>query len=302
MVAEVTEKSLDGRRVAVLGTGRMGTAMAGRLAEAGADLVLWNRTAQRAREVAKALTATTAPTPRGAVEAAEVVVVSLADDDAVRGAYEGADGMCHGLGHGAVVVDTSTVDPETPRRLAPMIADCGAVLLDAPVSGSVSVAESGSLAFMVGGPETALELVRPVLDVLGAKVFHLGGVGAGATMKLVVNSVLLGLNQAVAEGLVLAERAGLDREAAYGVLAAGAVGAPFVQYKREAFLHPETAAVAFTLALVAKDLGLAADLADRVGARVEQLLLNREVALEAVGAGLADRDLSAVAELLRRST
>ena len=293
-------RPLAGHRVAVVGTGRMGAAMAGRLAAAGARLTLWNRTAARAQVVATGLGAAVAPSPRAATERAEVVLVSLADDDAVAAAYAGEDGLVAGLRDDVVVLEASTVSPGTVRRLAPAVAERGGTLLDAPVSGSVSVAEAGRLTFMVGGPAAALERVRPVLDVVGAAVFHLGAAGAGATMKLVVNAVLLGLNQAVAEGLVLAERAGLDRAAAYEVLAAGAVGAPFVQYKREAYLHPGDAAVAFTLELVVKDLGLAADLAAEVGARVEQLATNRRVAAEAVAAGLGSADLSAVAEHLRR--
>jgi 3-hydroxyisobutyrate dehydrogenase/2-hydroxy-3-oxopropionate reductase len=152
---------------------------------------------------------------------------------------------------------------------------------------------------MVGGDQAALDRVRPVLAVLGDTVVRVGGTGAGATMKLVVNSVLLGLNQAVAEGLVLAERAGLDRTTAYDVLAAGAVGAPFVRYKRDAFLDPDGTPVAFTLDLVAKDLGLARALAARVGARADQLAVNEAVAAEAVAHGFGDRDLAAVAQFLR---
>jgi 3-hydroxyisobutyrate dehydrogenase/2-hydroxy-3-oxopropionate reductase len=235
------------------------------------------------------------------VAGARVVLVSLADDEAALAAYHGEGGLLAGLAEGAVVCDTSTLDPRTVARLGPEVAARGAVLLDAPVSGSVSVAEAGRLTFMVGGDEAALERVRPVLGVLGGAVVRIGGPGAGATMKLVVNSVLLGLNQALAEGLVLAERAGVDRATAYDVLAAGAVGAPFVQYKRDAFLDPDGTAVAFTLDLVAKDLRLAAELAQRVGARADQLGVNRALAEEAVAAGHGGADLSAVARAVQPS-
>ncbi len=179
------------------------------------------------------------------------------------------------------------------------MADRGATLLDCPVSGSVSVVEAGALAVMVGGDESALERARPVLDAFASRVFPMGPVGAGAAMKLVVNSLVHSLNVALSEALVLGERAGLDRETVYDVFEAGATGAPFVKYKREAFLHPEDAAVAFTLGLVAKDQELIHALAQQVGARMDQADTSRRLVAEAVLDGLGERDLSAVAEFLR---
>jgi 3-hydroxyisobutyrate dehydrogenase/2-hydroxy-3-oxopropionate reductase len=118
-------------------------------------------------------------------------------------------------------------------------------------------------------------------------------------MKLVVNSVVHSLNQAIAEALVLAERAGVDRSAAYDVFTASAIAAPFVQYKRESYVHPDQAAVAFALDLVAKDLRLIGDLAGSVGARMPQAAANTSLVEEAVQRGYGDRDMSALAELLR---
>jgi 3-hydroxyisobutyrate dehydrogenase/2-hydroxy-3-oxopropionate reductase len=291
---------LAGRRVAVVGTGRMGAAMAGRLAAAGADLTLWNRTTERAELLAGSLSAGVAASAREAAQTVDVLVVSLADDAAVRAAYEGENGLAAGVHDGVTVLDTSTIDPETVRALAPLVARHGGALLDSPVSGSVSTAQQGTLTFMVGGSAEALDRVADVLQVLGSKAFHMGGTGTGATMKLVVNAVLLGLNQALAEGLTMADLAGVDRRKAYDVLEAGAVGAPFVHYKRDAFLRPDETPVAFALALVTKDLRLAEALAQRVGARVDQLQTNRRMAEEAVALGHGDRDLSAIAHLLRQ--
>jgi 3-hydroxyisobutyrate dehydrogenase-like beta-hydroxyacid dehydrogenase len=286
-------------RVAVVGTGRMGAAMAGRVAGAGFELSLYNRTASRARAVARDTGGTAVGSAREAAAEADVVVVSLADDAAVEATYRGEDGLATGLRPGAVVCDTSTVDPQTVRRLAPLVADRGATLLDSPVSGSVSVVEAGALAVMVGGDDSALERARPVLDAFAAQVFPMGPVGAGAAMKLVVNSLVHSLNVALSEALVLGERAGLDREAVYDVFEAGAAGAPFVKYKREAYLHPEDAVVAFTLGLVAKDQDLIHALAHQVGARMDQADSSRGLVAEAVLDGMGERDLSAVAEFLR---
>lgn len=286
-------------RVAVVGTGRMGAAMAGRLAAAGHDVVVFNRSRDKAEAVASAHGVAVADTARSAVQEAAVVVVSLADDAAVRATYLGEDGLVAGLSEGAVVADTSTVDPETVRALAPSVEAAGAALVDTPVSGSVSTVEAGKLLVMAGGDEGALDRARPALESFASSVVHLGPIGAGATMKLVVNAVVHALDAAVSEALVLAERAGLDREAAYDVLRASAVGAPFVTYKREAFLRPEEAPVAFALDLVAKDLDLAAALAARVGAPMAQLATNRELVGRAVAAGLGGADMSALAVHLR---
>jgi 3-hydroxyisobutyrate dehydrogenase/2-hydroxy-3-oxopropionate reductase len=280
----------------------MGGAMAARLAGAGFAVTVWNRTPERGRRLADEIGATAAATPREAAGAARTVVVSLADDAACRNVYTGHDGLAAGLASGTVVLETSTIAPATVRDLEPLVAERGAALLDAPVSGSVPVVQRGELTFMIGGPAAGLEAARPVLDELGARAFHLGDVGAGATMKLAVNAVVHGLNQSLAEALVLAEKAGVDRAKAYEVFAASAIAAPFVHYKQAAYLDPDGTPVAFMLDLVAKDLALIQDLADEVGARVDQVGTNRRVVQEAQDNGYGERDLSALAEYLRRPT
>jgi 3-hydroxyisobutyrate dehydrogenase/2-hydroxy-3-oxopropionate reductase len=287
--------------VAVVGTGRMGTAMATRIAGAGHQVVLYNRTrsrAERAAEESGGWVAGTAAEAAGAA-AGGVVLVSLADDAAVSATYQGADGLVAGLAPGTVVLETSTVAPATVRGLAPLVAGRGAALLDTPVSGSVVVVQRGELTVLAGGDPEALDRARPVLDSFARQVLHLGRLGSGAIAKLAVNSIVHALNQAVAEALVLAERAGVDRAAAYQVFAGGAAGAPFVHYKQEAFLHPEAAPVAFSLDLVAKDLALIRELAGQVGARMDLTDAGRVLVEEALAAGYGARDLSALADLLR---
>jgi 3-hydroxyisobutyrate dehydrogenase-like beta-hydroxyacid dehydrogenase len=286
-------------RVAVVGTGRMGSAMVGRLVDAGHDVSVFNRTKSRATALAEEHDIAVAPTAREAVSSADVVVVSLADDAAVRAAYLGADGLVAGLRAGTVVADTSTVDPATIHALGDDVARVGATLIDTPVSGSVSSVQSGKLLVMAGGDEAALARAQPVLDAFASRVISLGPLGSGATMKLVVNSMVHGLNAALAEALVLAEKAGVVRSAAYEVIASSAVAAPFVLYKRAAYENPDDTPVAFALDLVAKDLDLAATLAARVGADVPQLVTNRAVVQRAIDAGLGQADLSALAALFR---
>jgi 3-hydroxyisobutyrate dehydrogenase/2-hydroxy-3-oxopropionate reductase len=287
-------------RVALIGAGRMGSAMGGRVAAAGHDLVVFNRTRSRAEDLAGQTNARVADSAREAAEFAEVCLVSLADDPAVTATYLDDNGLIAGLQPRAVVCDASTVAPATVRGLNPLVAQKDAILLDTPVSGSVSTVESGTLTVMVGGDQDGLDRARPVLETFAKSIFYLGDIGAGATMKLVVNSLVHSLNVAVSEALVLAEKAGLDRETAYDIFEAGAAGAPYVKYKREAFLRPGEVPVAFSLDLVAKDQELIHDLAAQVGARMEQGEASRKLVAEAVSAGMAERDISEVAEFLRR--
>jgi 3-hydroxyisobutyrate dehydrogenase/2-hydroxy-3-oxopropionate reductase len=274
--------------------------MAGTLGRAGFEVVVYNRTRSGAEDTAERVGGRVADTPREAAAAADIVISSLADDAALEAVYGGPDGVAAGLRAGTVAADTSTVDPQTIRDLLPLFEETGAALIDAPVSGSVSLVEAGNLTIMVGGEEPALELARPALEALSARVFHLGPLGAGATVKLAVNALVHAINTALSEALVLAEKAGVERQLVYEVFAAGAGGAPFVQYKKDAYLNPEQAAVAFSLDLVAKDLRLILGLAEHVGAEMPQGAANLALTDSAIAAGLGDHDMSAIAEYLRR--
>jgi 3-hydroxyisobutyrate dehydrogenase/2-hydroxy-3-oxopropionate reductase len=275
----------------------MGGAMVGTLRRAGFDVVAWNRDRSKLEEVARATGARVAETAAEAVGVADVVISSLADDVAVERVYSS---VLEAVRPDAVILEMSTIAPATTRRVAARVAERGAVLLDAPVSGSVSLVEKGELTIMVGGGGEALERARPVLEALSAKLLEVGELGAGATMKLAVNALVHGLNVALSEALVLAERAGIARTTAYEVFAGGAAAAPFVLYKRAAYERPDDVPVAFSLDLVAKDLELILGLADEVGATMPQAAANQAEVRAAIDAGLGERDLSAIAEFLRR--
>lgn len=287
--------------VSVLGMGRMGAAMAKTLSEAGFELTVWNRSPDTARTVANSIGARMAGTPREAAGSADVVLTSLSDDGAVRAVYSGPDGIAAGVRPGAVVVEMSTIDPSVVDEIGDLVDATGADLVDAPVSGSVQLVEQGKLTIMAGGDAQAIERARPVLEALSARLFNVGGRGSGATIKLAVNALVHGINGALAEALVLAEAAGVDRTAAYEVFAAGAGGAPFVHYKQAAYQDPDTAPVAFSLDLVAKDLDLITGLGERVGVEMPVSLANLALAQRAIEAGLGGRDMSALAVFLRDS-
>ncbi len=287
-------------RVAVLGAGNMAGAMVGTLRRVGFDVIVWNRTQARAEAVAKAHGATVGRTAASAVDGADVVLSSLADDEAVLATYLGEEGAANASGPDHVVLEMSTIAPDTVRRVGEAVAATGASFLDAPVSGSVPTVEKGELTIMVGGDAAAFERAQPVLDALAAKVFHVGALGAGATVKLAVNALVHAIDVGLSEALVLAEKAGVDRSAAYDVFAAGAAAAPFVLYKRPAFEDPDHAPLTFTLDLMAKDLDLILSLALEVDAPMGQAERNREVVERALVGGFSGRDMSAVAEYLRR--
>ncbi len=286
-------------RVAVIGLGRMGAAMARTLSRAGFDLTVWNRSHEAAERVAAEIGASVADSPASAGSSASVVVSSLADDAALEAVHLDGEGTVAGVGPGTVVVETSTVDPETVLRLAPEFERHGAHLLDAPVSGSVGLVEQGALTSMVGGDASALKTARPVMEALSKAIFHMGPNGSGATMKLAVNALVHAINVALSESLVLAEAGGVERGLAYEVFASSAAGSPFIQYKRPAFEQPEETPVAFSLDLVAKDLRLILGLADRLGVPMAQGAVNAAAAQAAIEAGLGGMDMSALAVHLR---
>ena len=270
--------------------------MVGTLRRAGFEVVAWNRDRGKCHAVAHTSGAEVAEGAAEAASAADVAITSLADDAAVEAVY--ADAV-EGFHAGQVVLEMSTIAPETVRKVARSVQGSGATMLDAPVSGSVPVVERGELLIMVGGDPDALDRARPVLEALSSTIIHVGELGTGATMKLAVNALVHGLAVALSESLVLAERAGVERTTAYEVFASGAAAAPFVLYKRAAFERPDETPVAFRLDLVAKDLDLILALAERVGAPMPQADTNREEVRAALAAGMGESDMSALAGYLR---
>jgi 3-hydroxyisobutyrate dehydrogenase-like beta-hydroxyacid dehydrogenase len=288
--------------VAIVGTGRMGSAMARALARGGVDLVLHNRSAGRAEALANELGASLAGSPAEAASAADVAITMLADGPAVESTWGGANGLIAGARRGSVLVDMSTVPPETLPALADATRERGAGIVDAPVSGSVHLAEAAQLTIMAGGSAQDLDRARPVLNLVAKQITHVGPLGSGHALKLAVNALIFALNGGVAEALVLAERAGIDRALAYDVFTTSAAGAPYIGYKQAAFVEPDATPVAFSLDLAAKDLRLITALADRLGVPMEQARVNQRLVAEASEHLGPDRDASAVAAHLRDLT
>ena len=285
--------------VGFVGLGSMGLPMATNIAAAGFPLVVWNRTPSKSETMTARSGARVAASPAILAAEADIVITMVADGDVLLDLYTGSGGMARSLRAGTVCVDMSTISPGQATGLATAVSSAGCSFIDAPVSGSVALAEAGTLTVMAGGEARALDAARPVLEAMSARIYHMGPVGSGATIKLAVNSIVYGLGQAVSEALVLAEAAGIERARAYEVFANSAIAAPFVHYRQEAFLKPGEVPVAFRMVLARKDLDLALALAESVGSTLPQGELNRTVITEAIEAGFGDHDMSAVAEHLR---
>ena len=284
--------------IAFLGLGRMGLPMAGRLIAAGHDVTVWNRTPSRCDPLVER-GARSATTPADAARGNEAVVTMLADGEAVTSALSGENGAFSGLAAGGLVIDMSTVGPHIARALAGDAERHSLRFLDAPVSGSVGVAERGELVVMAGGSAEAFAQGLSLLRELSKAQVHVGASGAGAAAKLAVNAVVAVTNEAIGEALALGRELGVESGALYDVLEQGAMGSPFVHYKRDAFLRPGETAPAFTVALMQKDVRLAVALAEEAALELPALTAAAQTLDAAATAGLADADMARVLDVLR---
>jgi 3-hydroxyisobutyrate dehydrogenase-like beta-hydroxyacid dehydrogenase len=276
-------------KVAFCGLGQMGTPMAHRLLEEGHSVTVWNRTASKA-EPLRERGAIVAQTPAAAAEGAEAVLTMLATPEAVDAVVLGTDGMSAGMAPGSTLIEMSTIGMAAVRELAGRLRE-DVRLVDAPVLGSVPQAETGELKVFVGADDETFGRWRGLLGTFGT-VFHLGPLGAGAAMKLVVNSTLGALMTGLAEALALADRLDLDRRTVLDILADSNIGVT-VRGKRERIesgVYPPR----FKLELAAKDLRLVEEAAREAGLDARLAAAARAWFEEAAAAGLGDRDYSAV--------
>lgn len=235
--------------------------MARHLARPEFDLAVWNRTAAKAEAFAAGHAARAVASPAEAARDRDVVVTCLPVSRDVESLLDGPDGLLATMPAGAVLVDCTSGDAATSRRIAGRLAERGIGFLDAPVSGGVSGAEQGALTVMIGGEEATLEQVRPVIECFGKKIVHCGAVGAGDALKAVNNALLAMHIWGTAEGLVALEKAGVKAEIALDVIntSSGRSNASMNLFPERVLTRafPRT----FRLALLDKDVGIAADLA-----------------------------------------
>jgi 3-hydroxyisobutyrate dehydrogenase-like beta-hydroxyacid dehydrogenase len=280
-----------------VGLGAMGSRIATRLLAAGYPVRGTNRTAARGTSLVVDHGLIWCSTPREAAETADVVFTMVTDDEALEAVTAGPDGILAGLRAGSIWVDMSTVSPAKSRELAERVRAVGAELLDAPVSGSLPAAEDGTLAIMVGGSEAAFVQVEPILQELGASVTRIGENGQALLMKLAVNINLAEQMFAFSEGVLLAERGGIDRALAVDILTSSAVASPMLKTRGPFVLDlPEQAL--FDVDLMCKDLHLALDAADSLGVPIPAAAVAKQLFTAASAMGYADRDMAVIYEVL----
>lgn len=286
--------------VGFAGLGRMGRPMARHLAEAGHQVIGYDP-AVPAGDVPDELRVAGLEVTDDVTRLADadVSLSMLPDAAATESLLFGERGLVGRCRPDHVHVVMGTVGPGAVRALADKALAMGVELADAPVSGSVTNAEAGTISAMVGGSPEVFTRLRPMLEAMTRAQFHTGPVGSGSAAKLAVNLALAALNQAVAEALVVATADGLDAAVFYDVLEASAVSAPYVSYKREAFLSPDTAGVAFPLSLLLKDVGLGLELAREHGLDLPVAETVGHGLENARAAGLSDRDMAEVLYQLR---
>lgn len=278
--------------IAVLGLGRMGRPMAARLLAAGYPVTVWNRTASRADDL-RGARARVAATPADAARDADVVITMPADPAAVERVLFGDGGALAAMREGATLIDCSTVGPEDSRATAANCARHGVRFVDAPVLGSVPAAEQGTLTVLAGGDASVVGEMEPILKVLGQRVIRAGGTGMGSALKLVMNLLVGGLTELMAESFVLADGAGLSKEVVRETLMTSVLHSPFVGYKAPQLLDRQFSPL-FTTALMLKDLDLALHLAGDLGLRLPATRTIRDVYDHSAQHGRADQDFSAV--------
>jgi 3-hydroxyisobutyrate dehydrogenase len=284
------------RRVGLIGLGAMGLPMSRNLLRAGFDLAVWARRPESATELLGE-GATWAQTPRELAQRSDVVILMVTNSGDVRELVM-ERGLLDGAAPGTVIVDMSTIAPAVSRSLAEACSQQGVDFLDAPVSGGTQGAEAGTLTVMAGGKAEALEQVRPVLETVGGKIFHVGPSGSGEVIKL-VNNMLVGIiAAATAEALVLGAKAGADVATMAGVVSAstGASWQLANQFPLRAFngsFRP-----GFMTNLLAKDLGLALELGAETGAPLFLTALTSQLYGEVQAGGHGADDYTAILRIL----
>jgi 3-hydroxyisobutyrate dehydrogenase/2-hydroxy-3-oxopropionate reductase len=281
-------------RVAFLGLGIMGGAMAANLAKAGHEVSVWNRTPGKQVEGAR-----TANTPAEAAQGAEVVWLCVSDTTAVENVLFGENGVEQSLTEGMIIADSSTISPSATRKFAERVARKGVQYVDSPVTGSKAGAESGTLLFIIGGDEQAIEKLKPLYAAMGKKMFRMGETGKGQSAKLVMNLQIALIYEGFAEALTLGAKLGVDAETLMPLVQASMVRSGVVEYKAPFVLARDFTAN-FPLRLMSKDIRLALESAKEARVKLPGLETVEEIYEMAIEDGHADLDYAATLLLLEK--
>jgi 3-hydroxyisobutyrate dehydrogenase-like beta-hydroxyacid dehydrogenase len=281
-------------RVAFLGLGIMGHAMAGNLAKAGHEVTVWNRTPGKMVEGAAV-----APTPAAAASGAEVVWLCVSDTAAVEKVLFGPEGVETSLTPGMIVADSSTISPSATVKFAERVRAKGVEWVDAPMTGSKIGAANGTLIFMVGGEDGVIQRLGPLFAAMGKKIFRMGETGKGQATKLAMNLQIAMIYEGFAEALTLATKLGVDAQQLVGLIDATMVKSGVVEYKAPFVLGRDFTAN-FPLRLMHKDIKLALEAAKEARVKLPGLETVEEVYEMATEDGHRDLDYAATLTLLEK--
>jgi 3-hydroxyisobutyrate dehydrogenase-like beta-hydroxyacid dehydrogenase len=279
-----------------VGLGVMGSGVARRLLAGGHSVTVWNRTKDKAAGLREA-GATWAESPRQVTEASDAVFTMVTNTAAVRAVTEGPDGVLAGIAPGKVYVDMSTASPANTRRLADEVSALGGQMLDAPVSGSVITLEQGNLSIMVGGDLATFERLKPVLEAIGRRVFHMGPSGSAVAMKIAINLSLAVQMLAFSEGVLLAEKSGIDRAKAVEVMLASVIASPMIAY-RGPFVLEQPDEAWFDCHMMQKDMNLALELGRELEVPLPTTAVTNEFLTAANGMGVGEKDFAVLFDVL----
>jgi 2-hydroxy-3-oxopropionate reductase len=279
-------------KIGFIGLGIMGGSMAQNLMEAGHELVLYNRTREKA-EVLASDRAMVAESPGEVAGACDVVITMLPDSPEVREVVAGENGVLEGIREGSLLIDMSTISPVATRELAAEVKKHGASMIDAPVSGGDVGARQGTLSIMVGGSEDDFERARPLFEVMGQTITHVGETGAGQTAKA-ANQIVVALTiEAISEALVLGSKAGAAPEKILEALSGGLAGSKVMEVKREKFLSHDFEP-GFRVELHRKDLGIALTAGREYGVPLPVTAIVDQMLEALVAKGSGGKDHSAI--------
>ncbi len=283
-------------KVGFIGLGIMGGPMAKNLIAEGHELVLYNRTREKAEDLAGD-GATVAGSPKEVAEQSGIVITMLPDSPQVEEVLAGEDGVFEGVKEGALIVDMSTISPVVTRELAEQAGERGASMLDAPVSGGDLGARQGTLSIMAGGSEEDFSRAKPLFEVMGKTMTHVGPIGAGQTAKA-CNQIIVALNiEAVSEALVLGSKAGVDPAKILDALSGGLAGSAVMEAKREKMLGHDFDP-GFRIELHHKDLGIALAAGREYGVSLPVTAILDQMLESLKAKGRGDRDHSAILTLI----
>jgi 3-hydroxyisobutyrate dehydrogenase len=283
-------------KLGFIGLGVMGGRMAKRLLDAGHQVIGHNRTKSKAQWLLGSGLAW-ADTPRAVAESADFIFSMVTNTNALHSIVEGPDGLLAGLSEGKLYVDMSTVSPAYSQELSQQVANTGASMLDAPVSGSVITLEEGKLSIMVGGDPAAFEKAKPILLDIGPKVTHVGKNGLAVTMKIATNLSLAVQMLAFSEGILIAEKSGIKRETAVEVLLNSVIASPMVKYRGPFVLDMPDEAW-FNVNKMQKDMNLALELGRQLNVPLPTTAVTNEFLTAARGMGLEEKDFASLFEVL----